>query len=66
MKLKILALCSVILILLMAVAFAAKKSGQDVLNNLSDPSSTVILNDELRRINQVLIDHENRIAALEP
>ena len=56
----------IILIMLLSwKAFATQNSGQEILNDLNDKSATTILNDELRRINKVLIDHESRIAALE-
>lgn len=45
---------------------ASRKSGQEILKNLTDESAVTILNDELRRINNVLINHESRISALEP
>jgi hypothetical protein len=38
---------------------------QEFLNDLQD-SSTPVMNEELRKINQTLRDHETRITALEP
>lgn len=64
----VLFLCvSTILFLMFSLgkADASKKSGQEILKNLTDPSSITVLNDELRRINDVLINHEARITALE-